>query len=103
LRDALCGRDLASGGQSYALAMGAGSGVYVLLREMRFRGWPIPLIARIIVVFSTTTGVPALEYARGEPLLRPMHYYKNETDGLFALLENKDPAEVYLTGVKVMM
>lgn len=102
LRDLLCGRDLAIGGQSYALAMGAGSGMYVLLRELRLQGFPCPLIARIIIAFATTTGVRVLEYVRGEPLLRPMHYYSDDEN--LQIIRHvggqKDPAHDWLTDVK---
>lgn len=77
LRDVLCGRELAIGGQSYAFATGAGATVYVLLRELRlFTGWcSIPLITRIVAGLATTMGLRAWEYYRGTPLLRPMHHH----------------------------
>ena len=74
MRDVLCGKDIAVGGQSYAFATWMGSSVYVALRELGIRGVPIPLIARICMSFMTTVGIRAYEYYQGEPLLRPMHY-----------------------------
>ena len=107
LRDVLCDRNIAIGGQSYAFAMGAGSSVYVLLRELRLLGFPCPLITRIVMAFATTTGVRVLEYWRGEPLLRPMHYNNNhdpkeESSELLRLVGERqhDPAEEWLSHVK---
>ena len=73
-RDVFCGRNLAIGGQSYAFATGAGSTVYVLLRELAIRGIQTSLFSRVILSAGTTAGLRAWEYRRGEPLLKPMHY-----------------------------
>lgn len=74
LRDVLCGRDLALGGQSYAFATGAGSAVYVLLRQLSISNIPgPPLIARILLSAGTVIGVRCWEFMRGVPLLAPMH------------------------------
>jgi uncharacterized membrane protein YeiH len=72
-RDVFCARDLAIAGQSYALATGSASTVYVLLRELALRGFNLPLIARIVLSTGTCIGLRAWEYVRGEPLLAPMH------------------------------
>lgn len=73
LRDVLCGRDLAIGGQSYAFATGSGAFVYVMMRELTLRGLPMPLIGHIVLAGGTTVALRAWEFARGEPLLAPMH------------------------------
>jgi len=52
LRDVLCKRDVAIGGQSYALATAAGASVYVLLRQLVVRGWYLPLFSRILASFG---------------------------------------------------
>ena len=75
LRDVLCGRHLAVGGQSYAMATGAGSSVYILLRELSLKGLPIPLVARIVLSAGTTTVVRVLEFVTPDPLLHPMHHH----------------------------
>jgi uncharacterized membrane protein YeiH len=72
LRDVLCNRDLAIGSQSYAIATGAASTVYVLLRELSLRGMHIPLIGRIFLSAGSTVALRVWEYVRGEPLLAPM-------------------------------
>lgn len=84
LRDVLCGRHLALGGQSYALATGAGSSVYILLRELSLKGYGIPLVARIMLSAGTTMAVRVWEYWRQKPLLQPMHSHPNhiQTDEL---------------------
>lgn len=73
LRDVFCGRDIAAASQSYAFATGAGSTVYVLMRELALRGFPIIAPIRIILSMATTTMIRYWEYVRGEPLLAPMH------------------------------
>lgn len=79
LRDVLCGRDLAVGGQSYAVATGTGSAVYILLRELSIRGiMTIPLVGRILLAAGATTAMRIWEYVRSEPLLRPMHHETNQ-------------------------
>jgi len=72
-RDIMCGRSLAIGAQSYAFATGIGSAVYVIMRELALRGLQTNLFTRVMMAFSTTVGVRAWEYVRGEPLLNPMH------------------------------
>ena len=49
IRDLLCQRPVAIGGQSYALATAAGASVYVALRELVVAGYPIPLPLRILL------------------------------------------------------
>lgn len=89
LRDVLCGRELAIGGQSYAFATGAGAAVYVLLRELRLcTGWPIPLLARIVSCFAVTVGLRVFEYSNGKPLLSPMHLHHHLLHGKD---DNNDP------------
>ena len=73
LRDVFCGRDLAVASQSYALATGAGSTVYVLTRELALRGYPILAIFRILLSMGTTISIRYFEYVIGQPLLAPMH------------------------------
>jgi uncharacterized membrane protein YeiH len=80
IRDVLCGRSLAIGAQSYAFATGMGATVYVILREMALRGIHNNLFARVMMAFSTTVGLRAWEYIKGEPLLSPM--YDNEDEDL---------------------
>ena len=73
LRDVLCGRNLAIGGQSSALATGAGATVYVGLRELALRGGPaLPLVARIVMSGSTVVALRAYEWVSQQPLLQPM-------------------------------
>mmetsp|Transcript_5468 Transcript_5468/g.11613 ORF Transcript_5468/g.11613 Transcript_5468/m.11613 type:complete len:169 (-) Transcript_5468:818-1324(-) len=72
LRDLFCGRDLAMASQSYAIATGAGSTVYVLTREMALRGYPLLAMTRIFLSMGTTVSIRCWEYFRGEPLLAPM-------------------------------
>ena len=81
LRDLLCGRDLAAASQSYAFATGAGSSVYVLARELAIRGYPIVAAIRIALSLGTTVSLRWLEYARGEPLLSPMHGHNKQGFG----------------------
>lgn len=78
MRDVLCGRHMALGGQSYALATGAGSTVYIILRQLSLQGLPIPLVARILLSAGTTISVRMWEFIREEPLLRPMHYHEDD-------------------------
>lgn len=78
LRDVLCGRDLALGGQSYAFATGMGSTVYVFLRQLSISNIPgPPLIARIFLSAGTVIGVRFWEFKIGTPLLSPMHGWHN--------------------------
>jgi uncharacterized membrane protein YeiH len=79
LRDIFCGHNLAIGGQSYAFATGAGSTVYVALRELALRGIPTSLFTRVICAAGTTASLRVWEYLRGEPLLAPMHGYLEYT------------------------
>ena len=53
-RDVLCRRDIAIGGQSYALATAIGASVYVGLRQLVVAGHRVPLLARTAVAFSAT-------------------------------------------------
>lgn len=73
IRDVMCGRNLAIGGQSYAFTTGAGATMYVVLRQMRLQGFPVPLLARMVLAFSTTVSLRVWEFVRGEPLLESMH------------------------------
>ena len=77
-RDVFCNRDLAIAGQSYALATGAGSTVYVLLRELTLRGIQLSSLSRIILSLGTCVGLRAWEYIRGAPLLKPMHSQRDQ-------------------------
>lgn len=55
LRDVLCRRDVAIGGQSYALATAMGASAYVGMRELVVRGvLRIPLLARIGIAYTVT-------------------------------------------------
>ena len=55
LRDVLCRRDVAIGGQSYALATAMGASAYVGMRELVVRGvMRIPLLMRIGVAYTVT-------------------------------------------------
>lgn len=80
LRDVFCGRDIAVASQSYALATGAGSAVYVVTRELALRGFPIWAAFRILLSMGTTISIRYWEYAKGEPLLGPMHGRKTPFD-----------------------
>jgi len=62
LRDLMCQRNVAFGSQSYAMYMGCGASVYVTLRLLVVRGWPIPLIYRIFLGAGTTVGLRILEW-----------------------------------------
>jgi len=73
LRDVFVGKDLAVASQSYAMATGAGSTVYVLTRELALRGYPLLAIVRIMLSMGTTISLRYWEYIRGQPLLAPMH------------------------------
>lgn len=72
LRDVFCGRDIAAASQSYAFASGAGSTIYVLMRELALRGFPILAPIRIMLSLATTTMIRYWEFVKG-PLLAPMH------------------------------
>ncbi|KAL7491420.1 hypothetical protein ACHAWT_001987 [Skeletonema menzelii] len=73
MRDIICGRDILAATQSYALATGCGSAVYVLTRELALRGIPLLAITRIALSLGTTISLRYWEFVRGEPLLSPMH------------------------------
>ena len=73
LRDVFVGKDLAVASQSYVMATGAGSTVYVLTRELALRGYPLLAIVRIMLSMGTTISLRYWEYIRGQPLLAPMH------------------------------
>ena len=74
LRDVLCGRDLAVGGQSYAFATGAGSGMYIFLRELHVRSiLSIPTFFRLSISAGLVAVLRTWEFVRGEPLLEAMH------------------------------
>ena len=53
LRDLLCQRPVAIGGQSYALATATGAAVYVGMRQLVVAGYAIPLVARIAAAMGT--------------------------------------------------
>lgn len=73
-RDLFCQREqLAIASQSYAFCTGAGSVVYVLLRELALRGIRLSLMGRVCLSAGTTISLRAWEYNRGSPLLNPMH------------------------------
>ena len=73
LRDVFCGRNLAIGGQSYAMATGAGATVYVALRELALRGLPLPLAVRLVLSGGCTCALRYWEWVTPHPLLEPMH------------------------------
>uniref|UniRef100_A0A7S4NE72 EF-hand domain-containing protein n=1 Tax=Odontella aurita TaxID=265563 RepID=A0A7S4NE72_9STRA len=77
MRDVLCGRDLALGGQSYAFATGMGSTVYVFLRQLSIMNIPVPLFARIFAGAGTVIGIRYWEFVMGKPLLSPMHGWQH--------------------------
>jgi uncharacterized membrane protein YeiH len=54
LRDVLCQRPVAIGGQSYALATAAGASVYVCLRQLVVAGYALPMPLRIALGAGTT-------------------------------------------------
>lgn len=73
IRDLLCHRNIAIGSQSYALSIGLGAAVYVGLRQLVVRGWPIPLMYRIFIGAATTTGFRIAEWNyKPDSLLHPM-------------------------------
>jgi uncharacterized membrane protein YeiH len=77
LRDLLCQRPVAIGGQSYALATAAGASVYVALRQLVVAGYAIPLVLRIALAAGTVLSQRALSYHFGRGVhdssfLRPM-------------------------------
>ena len=82
LRDLLCQRPVAIGGQSYALATGAGASVYVLLRQLVVAGYAIPVTVRIAIGGGTTIGQRALSYyyngVGDTSFLAPMANYRPE-------------------------
>ena len=74
MRDLLCGRDLAIGGQSYALCTGVTSTMYVVLRDLAIRRiLVLPLTVRTFMSAGSGVALRGLEWFRGEPLLSPMH------------------------------
>lgn len=72
LRDLICRRDVALGAESFALAMGAGSSVYVGLRQLMLRGWPLPLGLRTTLAAATVLGFRCAEWFAPTPLLSTM-------------------------------
>ena len=81
LRDLLCQRPVAIGGQSYALATAAGASVYVALRQLVVAGWRIPLVARITLAMGTAISQRALSFWSGRGVqdssfLAPMANYR---------------------------
>lgn len=70
IRDLLCHRNLAFGGQSYAMATGCGAMVYVGMRQLVLRGVPIPLMYRILAGVGTTVGLRIFD--QHNSLLAPM-------------------------------
>ena len=82
LRDLLCQRPVAIGGQSYALATAAGATVYVMLRQLVVAGYAIPLVVRIGLAAGTTMSQRALSFWIGrrgveDSFLAPMANYHN--------------------------
>lgn len=75
IRDILCHREeIALGSQSYALATGAGSTLYVVLRELGVRGIVgVPFVGRILFSAGTVVFLRWWEWVRGIALLSPMH------------------------------
>ena len=81
LRDLLCQRPVAIGGQSYALATAAGATVYVGMRQLVVAGYPIPLVARIAMAMGTAVAQRALSFWDGRGVhdssfLAPMANYQ---------------------------
>ncbi|KAL3921795.1 MAG: hypothetical protein SGPRY_004780 [Prymnesium sp.] len=80
LRDLLCQRQVAIGGQSYALATAAGASVYVALRELVLAGYYIPLTLRIVLGGATAIAQRMYSfYCNGtdDRFLQPMANYRN--------------------------
>ena len=80
LRDLLCQRPVAIGGQSYALATAAGATVYVGMRQLVVAGYPIPLVNRIALAMGTAVSQRALSFFSGRGVhdssfLAPMANY----------------------------
>jgi len=75
LRDLMCGRDLAIGGQSYAMATGMGASLYVGLRELAVRGLPLPLIARTLLSVGAVLCLRAYDWMTPGKLLPTMHAF----------------------------
>ena len=73
-RDVLCGRDLAIGAQSYALATGCGATVYVALRELALRGLALPRAARLLLSGAFVLALRFWEFGAPEALLAPMQH-----------------------------
>ena len=81
LRDLLCQRPVAIGGQSYALATAAGATVYVGMRQLVVAGYPIPLVARIAAAMGAVVSQRALSFWSGRGVqdsafLAPMANYQ---------------------------
>jgi len=72
-RDLACHRNVAIGIDSYALATGAGATVYVSLRQLMLRGWPLPFEFRLACTVATVAGLRWLAWTkRPNQLLSPM-------------------------------
>jgi uncharacterized membrane protein YeiH len=75
VRDLLCRRDVALGAENFAVATGFGAAVYVSLRQLMLRGWPLPLWARTTAAGTAVVGLRYVAWVqRPEPLLGPMRY-----------------------------
>jgi uncharacterized membrane protein YeiH len=72
LRDLICDRPVALGGQSFAASTAAGSLVYVGLRELCLLGYSLPLPLRVALSSCTTVTVRVLDYWADGMLLPPM-------------------------------
>lgn len=73
LRDVICSRDVALGGQAFAFATAAGASVYVALREACVRGMALPLPLRIALSAGTTVAIRVMDFYADGMLLPPMH------------------------------
>ena len=96
LRDLLCGRNLAIGSQSYAMATGATSLTYIFLRELAIRRIvTLSLVTRTLTSASACVLLRAYEYSLGEPLLKPMHETL-ENQSLFKIPDKEEAKECSL-------
>jgi uncharacterized membrane protein YeiH len=73
LRDVICSRDVALGGQAFAFATAAGASVYVALRELCVRGAWLPLPLRVALSAGTTVAIRVADFYADGTLLPPMH------------------------------
>merc|ERR1712146_461990 len=72
LRDLICKREIALGSQSWIACTASGATVYVALRMLCLRGFPIPLGVRIFLTSGTTVTLRLIDYYMEGSLLTPM-------------------------------